>query len=105
MEKRKRNKYTDAFKQEAVKLVQEHGYKISEAARNLGVHESVLRRWVKAEGHSDQSSTSQDQLLKEVKRLKRENKRLRMEREILKNAAAFSESRTSLTSRKNQLEI
>lgn len=41
---RKRTNYSDDFKCEAIKLVTERGYKTSEAARNLGVHESVLRR-------------------------------------------------------------
>ena len=36
MAKRKRTKYTDKFKAEAVKLIVEEGYSISQAARNLG---------------------------------------------------------------------
>jgi transposase len=40
----KRN-YTQEFKQEAVKLVTEQGYKVSEAARNLGLSRSMLGRW------------------------------------------------------------
>jgi transposase len=35
--KSKRRKFTREFKEEAVKLITEQGYKISEAARNLGV--------------------------------------------------------------------
>ena len=33
--KKKRSKYTQEFKEEAVKLVTEQGYQITEAARNL----------------------------------------------------------------------
>lgn len=33
---KKRTKYSDEFKEEAVKLVMEQGYKVSDAARNLG---------------------------------------------------------------------
>jgi transposase-like protein len=47
MEKAVRRKYTDEFKEGAVKLVTDQGYKISEAARNLGIHTTQLRRWVK----------------------------------------------------------
>ena len=47
MKKNKRRNYTDEFKEEAVKLVTEQHYKITEAARNLGVHHSLLRRWIK----------------------------------------------------------
>jgi transposase len=41
----KRKKYNQEFKDDAVKLVTEHGYQIPEAARNLGIHPSLLGRW------------------------------------------------------------
>jgi len=44
---KKRRQYTQEFKDSAVKLVTEQGYQLSEAARNLGVNVSVLRRWKK----------------------------------------------------------
>ena len=43
----KRRKYTDEFRQDAVKLVTEQGYKVPEAARNLGINAAMLRRWIK----------------------------------------------------------
>jgi transposase len=43
--KKKRRKYTQEFKEEAVKLITEQGYQITEAARNLGVNENMLGRW------------------------------------------------------------
>ncbi len=47
MTKKTRRKYSDEFKDEAVKLVTDQGYKTIEATRNLGIHEGVLRRWIK----------------------------------------------------------
>ncbi len=47
-------KYTEEFKQEAVKLVSEEGYSITKAAQRLGVGSTTLGKWVqrsKAEGH------------------------------------------------------
>ena len=44
-EKRKRRKYTDDFKHEAVALVTEQGYSVAEAARSLDVGENQIRRW------------------------------------------------------------
>jgi transposase len=41
---KKRWKYTTEFKEEAVKLITEHGYQVAEAARNLGVNASILGR-------------------------------------------------------------
>ncbi|WP_319587825.1 transposase [uncultured Desulfobulbus sp.] len=90
MKKTVRRKFTDEFKEGAVKLVTEQGYKISEAARNLGIHATQLRRWVKGKSPDvPPVTTSTVQLQAGLKQLRRENERLRMEREILKKAAAF----------------
>jgi len=88
----RRKKYTSEFKEEAVKLVTEQGYPISETARNLGINANMLGRWKKeilgeAEGSSGNGNAKA--LQSELTRLRKENKRLRMEREILKKAAAF----------------
>jgi transposase len=40
----KRKEYSKEFKEEAVRLAQENG-NVSETARNLGLHLSILRRW------------------------------------------------------------
>jgi len=90
MKKKTRRKYSDAFKDEAVKLVTDQGYKTTEASRNLGIHEGVLRRWIKQRSPEAVGSSSSTATFEaELKVLKRENERLRMEREILKKAAAF----------------
>jgi transposase len=93
MEPKIRKKYSQEFKQDAVKLVTEQGYRVSEASRNLGVEGSVLRRWIK-EFEKDKAAAfpgngrmTPEQ--EEIRRLREENKRLLMEREILKKAAAF----------------
>jgi len=90
--RKKRRQYTEEFKESAVKLVTEQGYRFSEASRNLGVNVSVLRRWKKAmETSNDQKPlvTDADNLQAELARLKKENHRLKLERDILKKAAAF----------------
>ena len=90
--KKKRRKFTQEFKDEAVKLVLEQGYRISEAARNLGIDANMLGRWKREyEGGSedDSHSGSAAAMRAELNRLRKENKRLKMEREILKKAAAF----------------
>ena len=89
----KRKHYSKQFKIDAVKLVTEQGYKVSEAARNLGIHHSSLRNWKKQlETDGNQSFPGKGHMTsdkEELYRLRKENKRLRMEREILKKAAAF----------------
>ena len=44
-ETRKRRNYTEDFKRDAVALVVEQGYKISEAARSLDIGANLLGRW------------------------------------------------------------
>jgi transposase len=92
MAKRRRT-YTREFKVEAVKLVTEQGYSVAEAARSLGVHETLLRSWKQAlRAQGDQAFPGQGHLPaieEELRRLRAENKRRQAERDILKKAAAF----------------
>ena len=90
---RKRRTYTREFKVEAVKLVTEKGHSVAEAARTLGISESLLRSWKEAlekdpdqafPGHGNRTAADE-----ELHRLKAENKRLLAERDILKKALAF----------------
>ena len=76
---------------EAVGLVRDQGYSISEAARNLGINANMLGRWKREveEGDAFPGHGHMKPMEEELRRLQRENKRLRMEREILKKAAAF----------------
>lgn len=89
----KRRNYTQEFKVEAVELVKNEGRSIGEAAQNLGINSTVLRRWVKDfERDGMDSFPGKGRLLPEAEKLRqleRENRRLRMERDILKKAIAF----------------
>ena len=93
MSEQNKRSYTSEFKQDAVRLVTEQGYKVTEAARNLGINPSVLARWksqLVSEGTNafpGKGRLSPEQ--EELKRLRKENQRLKMERDILKKAAAF----------------
>ena len=89
MTEQKRRKFSREFKVEAVKLVTEQGYGVSEAARNLGIRAGMLGRW-KWEMKKQAAAGGDTKVLEaELKKLRRENEQLRMEREILKKAAAF----------------
>ena len=82
--------FSREFKLEAVKLVLERGVAKSEAARQLGIHLNVLRKWVKDfETDPQQAFPGPGQMKPEqaeLERLRRENARLRAERDILKKA-------------------
>lgn len=89
----KRRNYSAEFKREAIRLITDHGYGVSETARNLGINANMLRRW-KRQMHDEQNGAfpGKGHLAlehEELRRLRHENKRLRMERDILKKATAF----------------
>ena len=89
---KQRRKFSPEFKLEAVKLVREGGVTVVQAARDLGIHETSLHRWIKqydtdhGRGPSGALTTEEKE---ELRRLRRENRQLKMEREILKKATAF----------------
>jgi len=93
--KHNRPKYSLEFKQDATKLVLEKGYSQQQAADHLGISQSALGRWVRAERKplANESSTKKSGLNladhDELIRLRKEIEQLRMEREILKKAAVF----------------
>jgi transposase len=45
---KQRRQFTREFKVEAVKLVTEKGYSVAEAARSLGLPDTLLRSWKKS---------------------------------------------------------
>ena len=85
--------FSREFKLEAVRLVRERGVAKSQAARELGIHLNVLRKWIKDyEADPAQAFPGHGQMkpeMAEIERLKREVVRLKAERDILKKAAAF----------------
>jgi transposase len=86
-----RKKKSSEFKEDAVKLITEQGYKITGVARNLGVNATMLGRWKRElDGSCEDAPGIQGgaAMKAELSRLRKENKRLKKEREILKKAAA-----------------
>lgn len=88
-----RRRFTREYKLEAIRLIHEQNVTVAQAARDLDLHENVLRKWVKDyrddpanafPGHGQQNSEQA-----EVAALKREIKKLKAERDILKKAAAY----------------
>jgi transposase len=90
--------YPPEFRAEAVRLARAPGNTIRQVARDLGVANESLRRWVIQAGidRGDAPGLSTDERA-ELARLRRENRTLRIEREILKKAAAFFAKETDET--------
>ncbi len=84
-------KFTEEFKEEAVKQIKERGYKVSEVSERLGVSAHSLYKWLKqARGNNGRHGKDHEEALqKENVRLKNELKRVEEERDILKKATAY----------------
>jgi transposase len=85
-----RRSFDREFREGAVRIVRETGKPIAQVARELGLHEGTLGRWVNQdrrarEGEGPLSENERD----ELNRLRRENAELVMERDVLKRSAAL----------------
>jgi len=89
----RRRKFTREFKLEAVRLIRERGVTVAQASRDLEVHETVLRKWVReftaspVDAFAGHGQMKPEQL--EIEKLRREVAKLKAERDILKKAAAY----------------
>ncbi len=86
----KRRNFSASFKKEAVQLVKEQGRSAGKAAKELGISESALRRWIEADDVEQGNKAGLTVAEKaELRELKRELQTVRMERDILKKAVGF----------------
>jgi transposase len=90
---RTRRQFSAEFKREAAQLAQRPGVSKTQVAKELGVNQGVLRRWVQQFESGAWEKTSgavlKSNQIQEVERLRRELHRVKMERDILKKALAY----------------
>ena len=86
--KRVRRTHSHEFRVNAISLVEDQGYTVAQAARDLGISQNLLRNWCQKYGKTSEGSMSESDQ-EELERLRKDNQRLRMERDILKKATAF----------------
>ena len=83
-------KFSQEYKEEAVKLVTEGGLSNQQAAEDLGIGVSTMEKWVRERTQpKDQAETLSENEKEELKRLRKENLQLRMERDFLKKTANY----------------
>jgi transposase len=86
-----RRRFTDEYKTQAVAFVIDDHRPIAEVARNIGVHEMTLGKWVKKakESGNAASESLSDSERAELERLRAENAELRMQVEFAKKVATW----------------
>lgn len=86
-----RRSFTEEYKAQAVAFVIDDRRPVAEVARNIGVHEMTLGRWVKkAKDSSESAERPLDASERaELQRLRAENTELQMQVEFAKKVAAW----------------
>lgn len=87
MTKQQRNRYSDEFKAEALKLAENTS--VASAAKKLGLHESQIYGWRAAAKKKASISGRESELATENARLKRQLSEQEEELAILKKAATY----------------
>jgi transposase len=88
---RTRPPYPEEFRREAVRLARLGDKPQRRLARDLGISDVSLRRWIREEqaDRGERPGGLSNDEREELGRLRDENAKLRMEREILRKAAVF----------------
>jgi len=88
---RQRRSFSEEFKREAVKLVDQSGASKADIARDLGISGSLLARWYREEeaGRSPAAKASDAVSAEEYERMRRELAKVKTERDILKKALGY----------------
>lgn len=99
---RQRREFSPEYKDEAVKLVVNTGRPVAVVARELGISEQTLGRWVhlfKSRQDAGDGALSESERA-ELARLRKENAELKMDRAFLKKRPSSSPRCASDTSEK-----
>jgi transposase len=89
--RRPRRRFSDEFKDGAVRLVLDEGKTVGAVARELDLTASALAHWVQhaqAERTKGKSGLMKEER-EELTRLRKENRELRLERDLLKKVSAL----------------
>ncbi|MGD9623241.1 MAG: transposase [Arcobacter sp.] len=100
VEKMRNSKYTKEFRDETVQLILNSEKSAMQIGKDLGINDKTIYNWIKVykkennittpiDEAKNQSKSSQQELLAELKQLRAENKLLKQERDILKKATAY----------------
>ena len=83
------NRFSEAFKKDAVAQVVDRGYAVKEVAGRLGISTKSLYTWKAEFSKPAKVRREDDSVAAELRRVKAELARVTEERNILKKAAAY----------------
>ena len=86
---RERRRFTNEFKVEAVGLAERGDRPVAQVARELGLNETTLHRWIGRYGKRAGAQRITPEEHAELIRLRREVRRVTEERDILKKAVSI----------------
>jgi len=81
-------KFTQGFKEEAIKLVEINGVKVGQAAEELGIGRSTLEKWLRIYRNSESHGLTVSEKA-ELRYLREENRLLKIEKDLLKKATVY----------------
>ena len=89
MEKKRRRKFTDEYKQDVIRMLEEKRIPIKQLAEDMGIGVELIYSWRKKYGKDKQSNNRKPENTAEVKKLIKRLREVEEERDILKKAMAI----------------
>lgn len=89
MEIRKRRKFSDEYKQDIIRMLEEKEIPIKELAKDMGLGVELLYSWRRRYGKDNRNIISKEEDSAEVKKLIKRLREVEEERDILKKAMAI----------------
>jgi len=89
MEKKGRRKFSDEYKQDVIRMLEEKGIPIKQLAKDMGIGVELIYSWRKKYGKDKQNTNDKPENTAEVKKLIKRLREVEEERDILKKAMAI----------------
>lgn len=89
MEIKRRKKFSDEYKQDVIRMLEEKEIPIKNLANDMGIGVDLLYSWRRKYGKDKQNNIGKEDSSAEVKKLLRRLKEVEEERDILKKAMAI----------------
>ena len=89
MEREKRRRFTDEYKQDVIRMLEEKQIPISDLARDMDLRVDLLYSWKRKYGKVNHRSVVRDESVAQLKKLQKRLKEVEEERDILKKAMAI----------------